>query len=672
MHNLIWVQLEAYGALNNQKNSILNEALEQIKFKTINLSQTVCAAPSTVMTSMGMLTGVSPIFLAKDHIPKSQTVPQNFQAVGFTAISDFLEEQGYQVKGINAVYDSPRFLPMFKDTHEGVTPDMGKEVGCNFWQSWCVVQRTKNILSSYRSNKKAAFFHLMDADILPKIISLLETVGFNENNTVLVLVGDHGWPIRFKDKEPALFHDLHQEENNIRVSCHLAYPGSSSTSYDHFNSALDLAPTVLDIMDFPPLVSLPKAHGISLKPYIKENSPSPERIVRIDNRYIAQKKNRIITLVNSKFRYTYRHETDWQHQPYYQYRFKPVKENEELYTREDIEESNNLIHDISLEKVIEEFRAYFEKSETDILNHFYGENLFEHYLLKDFSPRMISDEVQRIHSSKRIQKILLTLLRAELVNEGVSKIVLYGAGNHSRSILELGILNDLIKVIIDDSPLVESLMGIPVIKPAEHSRFNFESIVISSDYFETQLYERAKEWCPKDTSIKTLYEAIGSKLSEKLMPSFDSFNSDSLDKIFSLLIPENTLLLTDSFPGLSNEGQGNIFSATETGKLINLNSDYLRELISLNSNLPYKKVGQSLESRIFDLIIYKGKNIFELTEWLSNIDKHIEACGVFLGLIKGSINNKDLATVLPEDFYFNAKKIGPSTLFIGHLWRFNS
>ena len=76
MLNLIWVQLEAYGALNEEKNTILDKALGQINYSSIKLSQTLCAAPSTVMSTMGLLTGVMPSLLAKDHIPKRKQMVQ--------------------------------------------------------------------------------------------------------------------------------------------------------------------------------------------------------------------------------------------------------------------------------------------------------------------------------------------------------------------------------------------------------------------------------------------------------------------------------------------------------------------------------------------------------------------------------------------------------------------
>ena len=652
MH-LVWVQLEAYGALNQEKNSILQQALTQLDFNTINLTQTVCAAPSTVMTTMGLLTGVTPVLLAKDHIPKRQQVPDDWQAVGFTTITDFLEKQDYDVVGINAVFDSPRCLPMFKDTHAGVTPDMKQKEGYNFWEAWCIPQRLRNIIPGFKKEKKAFFFHLIDADILPEIIQELQDIGLNKSNTVMVLVGDHGWPIRFKEKEPALFHDLHQEENNIRVACHLAYPGCKSGIYPHFSSALDLAPTVLEILGFSPENALPKSHGNSLKKHLENNSPASERIIRIDNRYIAQRKNKIITLVNSKLRYTFRYETNWEQQPYYQYRFKPVNDKEELYLREDIEESENLIFNDLYKSEIETFRAYLKQSETELLNHFYPDDLFEHYLLSGY----FSDNKEgpkRIHSSPRIQKILLKQLNEKLIQDKIENVALFGAGNHTRSILKHGIINTKTSVILDDNPLFDEIDGIPVISSQENN-INFEALIISSDYFELQLKQRAEEWLPEDKLLLTIYEDFGSKLHKLLLENYNFSFSDFLTKVIDVCLPENILSLNE--PYLKNCcTEGTVYFPDE------------------DHNFSFKPISSELPEAKFDLVVYNSENVLELTEWLSRIDELLDSCGIFLAQVETDmdIKNHQLENIAAKDLELEIIKTGSSTVVLGYLWRFNS
>ena len=654
MH-LIWVQLEAYGALHGEKNRILEEALNTINFDTVNLSQTVCAAPSTVMTTMGLLTGVSPVLLAKDHIPKRKQVPDDWQAQGFTTITDFLENQNYDVVGINAVFDSPRCLPMFKDIHAGVTPDMRQKEGYNFWEAWCIPQRLRNIIPNLTREKKAFFFHLIDADILPEIIHELQGIGLNKKNTVLVLVGDHGWPIRFKEKEPALFHDLHQEENNIRVSCHIAYPGSQTSEYPHFSSALDLAPTAIDLMGFNSKNVFPKANGISLVNHLRGNSPAPERIIRIDNRYVAQRKNKIITLVNSRLRYTFRYETNWEQQPYYQYRFKSVPEKEELYLRDDIEEKNNLINNESYKTELETFRNFLRKSETQVLKHFYSEDLFEYYNLKGYLSTENEESAQRIHSSARIQKILLKLLNDKLLDEGINKVALYGAGNHTRSILNHKIINSKVSAIFDDNALFSDIDGIPVIHPDNENLQDYEALIISSDYFEKQMKKRAKEWLPENKKLLTIYEEIGESLSQLLVKNELSSYKVLLNEVLSVTEPQNILCL--------NETLRDQLSA------INLKTHFPED-----NDLSFKTIAGLFPENKFDLITYKTKNIFELSEWLSRVDELLDTCGIFLAEINSEIpiNRKDFSNIIAKYFKLEVLENKSSTIILGHLWRFNS
>jgi hypothetical protein len=650
MLNLIWVQLEAYGALNEEKNSILQEALDKSNFSTINLSQAICAAPSTVMTTMGLLTGVSPVMLAKDHIPKRLQIPDDWQANGFQTITNFLEEQDYDVTGINAVYDAPKCLPMFKDTHAGVTPDMGKKEGYNFWEAWCIVERLKNIKASLSERQKAFFFHLIDADILPDLLDELATIGLNQANTVMVLIGDHGWPIKFLKKEPPLFHDLHQEENNIRVACHISYPDCESKEYSHFCSSLDLAPTALELMGFTPKEALPKAEGLSLVNHLKDNSPTADRIIRLDNRYIAQRRNKVITLVTSTLRYTFRYETNWDKQPYYKYEFEEIPEREELYLRSDIDEKSNLINSTNFSEDIEIFREYLAKTESQIIQHFYGDNLFEHYLLKDKIFTQNKEEEQRLHSSTRIQKSLLSLLKKYLDEKQISKVALYGAGNHTRSLLSLNILNSYVCCIIDDNPLVETIENIPVFKTDCSQSKDFKALVLSSDYFEPQLQEKAESWLPENLEIIALYQKFGKSLPHYLINYPKAEYKEILDFTTEVLQPQTNLILSET-KDASDNLKGTVLSGS------------------------YQQVKEKLPKTKFEFILYTEKSLVNYINWFTHADELLEPCGILLAQFTNDALSGDILEDilnLNDQLTVNFVKNDQSTIILACLWRFNS
>ena len=100
---------------------------------------------------------------------------------------------------------------------------------------------------------------------------------------------------------------------------------------------------------------------------------------------------------------------------------------------------------------------------------------------------------------------LLHLVQRTVFREAES-FAIYGNGEHTRRII---ILNKLplhkLTVIFDDSPKVENTYGIPVSHPNYADEYNFDLLIISSDSYETSMFERAKNWCPKGKNLATIY-----------------------------------------------------------------------------------------------------------------------------------------------------------------------
>jgi FkbM family methyltransferase len=77
----------------------------------------------------------------------------------------------------------------------------------------------------------------------------------------------------------------------------------------------------------------------------------------------------------------------------------------------------------------------------------------------------------------------------------VRKIALYGANVHSLNIILSEIIpNDIeIIAIIDDHPLLECLLDIPVIRPDDAERYCFDGLLISNNLSEKELFFKALE-----------------------------------------------------------------------------------------------------------------------------------------------------------------------------------
>lgn len=81
--------------------------------------------------------------------------------------------------------------------------------------------------------------------------------------------------------------------------------------------------------------------------------------------------------------------------------------------------------------------------------------------------------------------------------------VLYGAGQHTKRLLEKDSFQPRPEVIFDDDPPDKNIMGVRVEKPG--SLTDIQAVVISSDAHERRLYQRAQEIFPKDLPLLRLY-----------------------------------------------------------------------------------------------------------------------------------------------------------------------
>lgn len=83
-----------------------------------------------------------------------------------------------------------------------------------------------------------------------------------------------------------------------------------------------------------------------------------------------------------------------------------------------------------------------------------------------------------------------------LRRQGISEVVLYGAGKHTRRLLELHALAPLkIASIMDDQPAVAEIQGIPVCGPSSFSQDRKKEVVVipSSDTAQSVLMKKAKK-----------------------------------------------------------------------------------------------------------------------------------------------------------------------------------
>jgi len=93
---------------------------------------------------------------------------------------------------------------------------------------------------------------------------------------------------------------------------------------------------------------------------------------------------------------------------------------------------------------------------------------------------------------------------------GVQRVALFGAGEHTRWLLDVvqRLPGPQVSLLIDDrAEHIREVKGIRVVTPQDADRRAFESIVISSDTREDDLFARAKQ-CFPDIPILRLYDGL--------------------------------------------------------------------------------------------------------------------------------------------------------------------
>jgi hypothetical protein len=107
--------------------------------------------------------------------------------------------------------------------------------------------------------------------------------------------------------------------------------------------------------------------------------------------------------------------------------------------------------------------------------------------------------------AESLPRALLTVL-PELVQQGVKRVALYGAGKHTTRLLNLTHLAPLeLTCIVDDFRHGNALCGIPIIAPEALLKHPVDALIISSDTGQEALSRQARAWLPPHIRLVQLY-----------------------------------------------------------------------------------------------------------------------------------------------------------------------
>ena len=263
---------------------------------------------STVPSVMGGFTGIPHGFHALVHVRKTE--PVSAKVNSFPTLFDILRERGYSIAGFH----------IFKETGPGfILPDFGQghDEAIDSWPNpfpshvnyIAPVARLENYLKTSPAAPHAICLHMF-AQTTPAALEILAEHGINRQNTIFVIVGDHGHPNwDLYGKEWMSVHDLECDDMNTHVYCRFSYPGCRAQRITMACTTLDFFPTIMNLLGIPvkerPEIS--PLQGTNLLPYFEGRMESEDRVIRTSNRYHFQLKSRITTLRDANWRYQYMH-----------------------------------------------------------------------------------------------------------------------------------------------------------------------------------------------------------------------------------------------------------------------------------------------------------------------------------------------------------------------------
>jgi hypothetical protein len=138
-------------------------------------------------------------------------------------------------------------------------------------------------------------------------------------------------------------------------------------------------------------------------------------------------------------------------------------------------------------------------------------------LLDFYAERISSNDYPRrptaaSFNTKDPLRAALERLRPLLEQYSIHSVALYGAGKHTRRLLDYrnedrSLLPCAVACIIDDQPAREAMDDIPVRGTDDALDIPFDALLLSSDAFELELFDRATQWLPRDRKILALYHS---------------------------------------------------------------------------------------------------------------------------------------------------------------------
>ena len=316
--NIVWIFVDSVRRYHSKDDRSRLEIMDKFSSNSIEFTEVVTSAPSTVMSISAMMTGIHSFVLGTNYNDF------RFNRKEFPTLTSILSERGWKCNAALMHPDIREKLTCVNMYPRKKWPN-GYSHG-DWWSNIKIYKFLENVLrKEYSKTKPDKTFWFVDyncrkdpgtSSIVEETIKLFNYYGFKKYNTIFIICSDHGYPDSSRGitpeslKEQKLTHDVFMTDDNIMIPFLISLPKYKvNRKYKNQISSLNILPTILDYLkiDMPKtnlqysesLLNFLEKENSSIK--IKEKADIP---ARSDARFLGQSK-RVCCVRNKNIKIIY-------------------------------------------------------------------------------------------------------------------------------------------------------------------------------------------------------------------------------------------------------------------------------------------------------------------------------------------------------------------------------
>ena len=309
--NIVWIFIDSVRRYYSDDDRSRLKVMDKFKERSIEFTEVVTSAPSTVMSISAMMTGCHSYLLGTNYNDF------RFDRKSFPTLNSILSKEGWESKALLMHPDIREKLTCLDIYPRRKWPknfSHGK-----WWSNSEILMFLEYALQKENNNSKDKNFWFIDyncrkdsniSDKVERTLNLFYEFGYNHDNTIFILCSDHGYPDKSRGITPELLksqnmtHDVFMTDDNIMIPFFISLPGlKNNIKFDTQISTINILPTILDYLN----INIPNSgikYAKSLMPIIRGEEIDIERFARCDARFLGQ-SNRVTCIRSKNYKLIY-------------------------------------------------------------------------------------------------------------------------------------------------------------------------------------------------------------------------------------------------------------------------------------------------------------------------------------------------------------------------------